>query len=264
MAFSGAVTLGKRIHSRVAPLRDYPRFLRTSRAFRDLGGVIDERRPILTEFRETAALVDQHYFRQDMLVAQRVLQANPQKHVDVGSRIDGFVAHIAVVREIEVIDIRESPPLLHPNIRFRSGDITSLPDDLIECTSSLSCLHTLEHFGLGRYGDTPDPQGHVKGLRSLTRMLRAGGMLYLSVPVGHRKTVFNAHRIFDPHDIPDLASEQLELMNFDFIDDEGSIHETSTLALAEDLDYGCGIYTFKKRRAKDTKTYEDPIRSNAI
>jgi len=47
-----------------------------------------------------------HYFHQDLLVASRIFINNPEKHVDIGSRIDGFVAHVASFREIEVFDIR--------------------------------------------------------------------------------------------------------------------------------------------------------------
>ena len=35
-----------------------------------------------------------------------IYAARPEKHVDVGSRVDGFVAHVASFREIEVFDVR--------------------------------------------------------------------------------------------------------------------------------------------------------------
>ena len=47
-----------------------------------------------------------HYFHQDLWAAQRIHANQPRKHVDIGSRIDGFVAHVAAFREIEIIDIR--------------------------------------------------------------------------------------------------------------------------------------------------------------
>src|SRR5262245_5151765 len=47
-----------------------------------------------------------HYFYEDLTVAQRIFKNNPVKHVDVGSRVDGLVAHVATFREIEVFDIR--------------------------------------------------------------------------------------------------------------------------------------------------------------
>ena len=93
-----------------------------------------------------------HYFHQDLLVARRVFQRDPVTHVDVGSRVDGFVAHVASFRAIEVLDIRPSPSDI-PNIRFTQANLMEpIPERLAGYCDSLSCLHALEHFGLGRYG----------------------------------------------------------------------------------------------------------------
>ena len=54
-----------------------------------------------------SGIMSGHYFHQDLLVARKLFNANPQRHVDIGSRTDGFVAHAAAFREIEVFDIRE-------------------------------------------------------------------------------------------------------------------------------------------------------------
>lgn len=70
-----------------------------------------------------------------------------------------------------------------------------LPSEWSECTDSLSCLHTIEHFGLGRYGDPIEPDGHLKGLAQLKQMVAPGGILYLSTPIGPKRVEFNAHRV---------------------------------------------------------------------
>jgi len=49
-----------------------------------------------------AGATESEYFWQDLIVARWIQDANPERHVDVGSRIDGFVAHVASTREIEV------------------------------------------------------------------------------------------------------------------------------------------------------------------
>ena len=245
---SRVVPFAKRRVGSLLPLRDVPRFVRQQREFEALGGTVDERRAILTEFREPAGAVDAHYFLQDIHVAQKVLKANPSRHIDVGSRIDGFVAHLAAQRTVEVLDIRDSPPQLHPNIVFRQGDLTRPESSNVGTTPSLSCLHTIEHIGLGRYGDAIDPEGHRRALSGLASMLQAGGVLYLSAPVGRRRTVFNAHRVFSPFDLPEIAAEHcLELESFDFIDDGGVLHVGANLEDASTLDYGCGIYTFSNK-----------------
>lgn len=147
-----------------------------------------------------------HYFHQDLLVANFIYKNQPFRHIDVGSRVDGFISHVACFRNIEVIDIRESDDSGHENISFIKADImdVSCAERFKGITDSLSCLHALEHFGLVRYGDTLNPNGHLLGLSNLIGMISAGGKLYISFPISSQpRTVFNAHRIFSPQDIWD-------------------------------------------------------------
>ena len=153
--------------------------------------------PMLMEWDEASGGLGGYFF-QDLTVARWVHEDNPSRHVDVGSRIDGFIGHLAVFREVEVIDIRPQPRQVH-NVRFHQLDLMQLlPETWIESTDSLSCLHTIEHFGLGRYGDPLDPNGHLRGLAQLKRMVNPGGVMYLSTPVGPERIQFNAHRVFAP------------------------------------------------------------------
>jgi hypothetical protein len=62
--------------------------------------------PVLTQRFSESGCIDAHYFYQDLLIAKRVFLNAPSLHVDVGSSIDGFVAHVASFRPIEVVDIR--------------------------------------------------------------------------------------------------------------------------------------------------------------
>ena len=136
------------------------------------------------------------YFWQDLLVAQLILSSNPEKVVDVGSRIDGYVSHVASQRQIFVMDIR---PLAHkiPNVEFMQYDITSRTASPPIVTDCLTCLHTLEHVGLGRYGDLVDPSSWITALGNLSDFLSPNGILWLSVPVGRKCVKFNTHRVFD-------------------------------------------------------------------
>ena len=63
--------------------------------------------PVLDERFSKSGTMTGHYFHQDLFVANKIYFENPERHVDIGSRTDGFVAHVAVFREIEIIDIRE-------------------------------------------------------------------------------------------------------------------------------------------------------------
>ncbi|MCG9891508.1 MAG: DUF268 domain-containing protein [Thermosynechococcaceae cyanobacterium MS004] len=190
------------------------------------------------------------YFHQDLLVAQKIFVAQPQKHVDVGSRIDGFVAHVAAFRPIEVFDIR--PLNTSPkNILFKQANLMELPSDLLNYCDSLSCLHALEHFGLGRYGDPIDIDGYQKGFKNLYKMLKTGGRLYCSVPIGAQRIEFNAHRVFSIKTVLEMAGVGLTLIDFSYVDDSGALHESPLLteeAMTSSfhLHYGCGIFEFQK------------------
>jgi Caenorhabditis protein of unknown function, DUF268 len=190
------------------------------------------------------------YFHQDLLVAQRIFARNPIAHVDVGSRIDGFVAHVAAFRTIEVFDIR--PIISVPtNITFKQANLMALPEGLCDYCDSLSCLHALEHFGLGRYGDPIDIDGYAKGFESLSKMLKSGGVLYLSVPIGRERIEFNAHRVFSISTILNLSRQEFRLINFSYVDDRGDLNRDISLAEKNisdsfDLNYGCGIFELQK------------------
>lgn len=190
------------------------------------------------------------YFWQDLYVARQIFQANPSKHVDIGSRIDGFVAHIASYREIEIFDIRPVTSKI-PGVIFRQADLMSESESFAGYSDSLSCLHTLEHFGLGRYGDPINPFGYESGLVNMAKILRSGGYFYLSVPIGQERVAFNAHRIFDPHLLIKLAeSNGLILNKFAWVDNSGSVIESSDTELDINnlckIHYTLGIFTFIK------------------
>jgi SAM-dependent methyltransferase len=192
-----------------------------------------------------------HYFHQDLLVARRVHQNNPDVHMDAGSRVDGFVAHVASFRSIVVLDIR---PLVSniTNIEFIRADLMSTPSDrLVESCDSLSCLHALEHFGLGRYGDPVRYDGHLLGLQNLHSLLRRGGKFYLSVPIGPQRIEFNAHRVFSVSYLLECLTDQYHIDQFSFVDDNGNLHEHVSLtpdAVAHNFGcyYGCGIIEMTK------------------
>jgi len=194
-----------------------------------------------------------HYFHQDLHVARRIFENNPNIHIDVGSRVDGFIAHVAVFRKIKVVDIRPQTSVVK-NIEFIQADMMiPVSDELIECCDSLSCLHALEHFGLGRYGDPIDFEGHLKGLENLYKMLKAGGKLYLSVPIGKQRIEFNGQRVFDVQTLLNYFRGRYHLDCFSYVDSCGDFHENVDLTSQEEIERdfgctcGCGIFELTKR-----------------
>ncbi|MBE9490371.1 MAG: DUF268 domain-containing protein [Bacteroidetes bacterium] len=192
-----------------------------------------------------------HYFHQDLLVARRVHLNNPSTHVDVGSRVDGFVAHVASFRPIEVIDIRPLSNTI-PNIKYMQADLMAkINTELVGYCDSLSCLHALEHFGLGRYGDPVNYDGYILGLNNLWSILKKGGKFYFSVPIGPQRIEFNAHRVFSVSYLLECFEGKFNIDHFSYVDDEGELLEDVQLAENQistnyDCIYGCGIFEMTK------------------
>ncbi len=235
---------------RFGQVRHVRRYLNDRSAFLAAGGVISHELPVLADYQDQAGTARGHYFHQDLLVASFVNSAAPERHIDVGSRIDGFVAHVASFRPIEVLDVRALKDTGHQNIRFLVRDLMNSADDMIGIADSVSCLHAIEHFGLGRYSDPINPDGHIVGFRNIWRMVKPGGVLYMGFPIGKTNEVhFNAHRVFHPKDIlswaDDIDSSCVE--RFDYVDDAGALHKNVDLFGTElDVVHGCGIYTLRR------------------
>ena len=206
--------------------------------------------PCLNEKYNESGSATGHYFHQDLLVANRIYINNPVKHVDIGSRIDGFVAHVASFREIEVFDVRSLNAAI-PNIIFKQTDLMDKDFNLQNYCDSVSSLHAIEHFGLGRYGDKLDYDGHLKGLSNIYKMLCKGGKFYFSVPIGRQRIEFNAHRVFSLNYLIKLLEENYRIDSFSYVNDKGDLFIDTPLNAQGiennySCDYGCGIFELTK------------------
>ncbi|MGH8488610.1 MAG: DUF268 domain-containing protein [Gammaproteobacteria bacterium] len=241
----------------IISLRGFPFYLRNFWSFRQQGASALDKFPFgsvypcLDERFAESGSIKGHYFHQDLLVARAIYHNKPTNHVDIGSRVDGFVAHVASFRQITVIDIRRLSNTI-PNITFVQADIMSaIPGDLIDYCDSLSCLHALEHFGLGRYGDPVTFDGHLCGLRNLKKILKAGGKLYLSVPFGPQRVEFNAHRVFCLAYLMERFEGDFKIDSFSYVNDIGDLHENIPLTENDvqnnfGCTYGCAIFELTK------------------
>jgi len=209
-----------------------------------------EIRPCLGDHSQEGGDTRNEYFWQDLYVAKKIHSDAPRRHVDIGSRIDGFVAHVASFREVEVFDIRPITSKIE-GVIFKQADLMNPTEALAGYCDSLSCLHALEHFGLGRYGDPIDPMGSNTGLKHMAGLLQPGGVFYISVPIGVERVEFNAHRVFDPLKLVHTASGNgLTLQDFDwFVEGEGLMHSQNPeqdMRTLGALRYALGIFTFRK------------------
>lgn len=183
---------------------------------------------------------DPHYFYQGNWLARRVASVPPLQHVDIGSSIltmGVLSAHVPIIFvDYRPLEVRQS------GLIAVGGSITCLPFANKSLTS-LSCLHVIEHIGLGRYGDPLDAQGAVRAALELQRTVAEGGKLYLSTPIGRERVCFNAHRVFSVATILTMFSE-LRLTEFSYVDDDGALHQDVSPDCLPALDYGCGFFEF--------------------
>lgn len=200
----------------------------------------------LTLFDKTATTpFDPHYVYHPAWAARVLAETKPLRHVDISSILT-FSTMVSAFIPTEFYDYRPAKLNLD-NLASNQGDLLALPfeDASIE---SLSCMHTIEHVGLGRYGDPIDPDGDLKAIDEMKRVLAKNGNLLFVVPVGDPRIEFNAHRIYGYEQVMN-AFEGLTLREFALIPDDfktyGLIRDADPSMVGQQR-YGCGCFWFTK------------------
>ena len=161
------------------------------------------------------------------------------------SSIVHFCAIVSAFVRVEFYDFRPAPVELD-GLYTGAADLTRLhfPSESI---TSLSCMHVIEHIGLGRYGDPLDPDGDLKAIGELIRVLAPGGDLLVATPVGRPRVAFNAHRVYD-HEAFARYFAPLELVEFALIEErgEGGLIVAPPPERVRAESYGCGCFWFRK------------------
>lgn len=203
--------------------------------------------PVISDKYADAGAIE-NYFWQDLWAAKLVGKSGAREHFDIGSRIDGFISHLlAMGIDVTVIDVRDFPKRIE-GLHTIIDDATMLRQVSDGSLGSLSALCSLEHFGLGRYGDAVDPEGCFKCFANIQKKLKKGGHLYLSVPVGKERVEFNAHRIFYPATVLDSFGD-MELIEFSCATEAGIEYNVSIHKYDNDMHNGnhrFGLFHFKK------------------
>ncbi len=197
--------------------------------------------PILDE-KVSFTPFDAHYFFQQIWVFQHVLKNKPKEHVDIASTYE-LSGYLSTIVPTTFIDLRPIDSQLE-NLTIKRGDILNLPYKGNE-VKSLSCLHVVEHIGLGRYGDPIDPKGTEKACKELARILAKSGKLYFSTPIGKNRVCFNAHHIHTPDEIVKFFKD-LQLVEFSVVDDYGKLIRKTDYKKYRTADYSCGMFVFTK------------------
>ncbi len=188
---------------------------------------------------------DTHYIYHTAWAARKVNEIDAPFHTDISSSLY-FSSIVSAFKPVHFYDFRPAKLNLS-NLVSKAEDLTKLsfPDGSID---SLSCMHTVEHVGLGRYGDAIDPEGDVVAAKELERVVAKGGSLLFVVPIGKPKIQFNAHRIYSYQMVVDMFPE-MTLKEFSLIPDnaleEGMVYN-ATKELSDQQSYGCGCFWFVK------------------
>ncbi|MBD5523525.1 MAG: DUF268 domain-containing protein [Lachnospiraceae bacterium] len=204
--------------------------------------------PIIRDKYDVAGTIN-NYFLQDLWAARHIIGSGIKKHFDIGSRLDGFIAHLlAADIEVTMIDVREFPGEVE-HLYTIVDDATYLHQVIDESVESMSALCSLEHFGLGRYGDSIDPESCFKCFDNIQKKLKKDGELYISVPVGKERVEFNAHRIFYASTVVESFSS-LQLVEYSCVAEKKIEYSVDIHKYDNDMhngEYRYGLFHFVKK-----------------
>ncbi len=198
---------------------------------------------------------DRHYVYHPAWAARIIGRTKPDTHIDISSTLH-FCSIISAFIPVKFYDYRPA----HLNLSCLETNKADLVKLQFESNSivSLSCMHTVEHIGLGRYGDPIDYDGDLKAMAELARVLAVGGHLLFVVPVGNKPRIqFNAHRIYTKEQIVSQFSEfGLDLKEFTLIPEneaDGGLVTDPSVELLSRQSYACGCFLFTKEEQKYAK-----------
>lgn len=202
-----------------------------------------------TQDATTQTNFDRHYIYHPAWAARILAETKPKMHVDISSTLH-FCSMLSAFMPVKFYDYRPAALELS-NLSCDAADLTALPFE-DHSIASLSCMHTVEHIGLGRYGDPIDYDGDWKAMKELARVLAKDGNLLFVVPIGHQSIIqFNGHRVYHPNAIKEIfAAEGLTLKEFVWIPEQssdGGLVENPDVLLLHHQTYACGCFWFTKQ-----------------
>jgi hypothetical protein len=117
--------------------------------------------------------------------------------------------------------------------RYQKGTLAEF--DVVVSHSSL------EHSGLGRYGDSLNPWGDIIAVARAWCVTKSGGSMYLGLPTGKDDIIFNAHRVYGKARWPLMA------VNWQQIDGESHTDEEFLIPQGLHVPDGGTGFLFTKR-----------------
>jgi SAM-dependent methyltransferase len=199
---------------------------------------VEDQNAILSDDGDQTIHISWDYWIHTAWAARKLAESKPECHLDFGSYVYFAGLCSAFIPNFKFYDVRPiNFPL--PGLHCGSADLTALPfaDNSHE---SLSCLHVLEHIGLGRYGDKLDASGDRKAAAELSRVIAPGGRLLIVLPMNEKPRVhFNAHRFYSFPQVNELFRGLALIDNLWLFNDRAD-----NRLLPKDVNYtGCLVFT---------------------
>jgi SAM-dependent methyltransferase len=169
--------------------------------------------PILEEIidRHEASSAHPQELAQFLFASNELYGLKPSSILDIGSH-SPWIFGVASAYPLKMLDIR-ARALVPDAVQLVVGSAEQLPfpDASESCVTSLC---SLEHFGLGSYGDPIDPGADVKAVQEIARVLLRGGSFVFSTNVTRRRSyiVFNTNRVYSIDDLHAMLSRSFVLV----------------------------------------------------
>ena len=192
---------------------------------------------------------DRHYIYHPAWAARVLKETNPPLHIDISSTLN-FSAIVSAFIPVKFYDYRPAEiELSNLTSNFQDLCKLSFEDNSI---MSLSCMHTVEHVGLGRYGDVLNYDGDLIAFKELARVLKPNGNLLIVVPIGNEAQIFfNSHRVYTKIQIEKTMKDfGLDLKEFTLIPElpiDGGLVKSPSEILLKKQTYACGCFWFTKK-----------------
>lgn len=209
--------------------------------------------PVFVDY--SKPVVNKHYWFQDIYVAAKIIDAHRQNpdfhHIDIGSRLEGFITSLIAARVPLTFGDINLPKVFFPDVTAKFIDLQKMTVEHFAAARSVSCLHVIEHLGLGKYGDALDPVGHRQIFADFGRVLAPGTKLYISSPISKDPgIVFNGGRHLDPQEmIADARNAGFTVEEMAVVQDDWSFVVDPTDEQLGLSDYGCLILCLEKQDA---------------
>ena len=175
--------------------------------------------------------------------------------LEIGSGKSPIIpAMLALGYDVTAVDLSEDISSIFNGVKFHYGDFTEF-----ECQGTFDVMvlcSVVEHIGLsGRYNSKEDPQGDLKAMRKSAGLLSAGGLLFLTIPVGKDAVHRPWHRVYGKERLKELFDGFAVVKSRFLLKQKWGpwqlAEEDEALSFGPDIQrYALGEYILQKRNAK--------------